>query len=1014
MSKIVIYHLSDMHIEKSEDTKVVNVKRICEVLNAVSDYDGILIIISGDIAFSGKHEEYNVSFKMVRDIKRELIKISGGKFVQVLVAPGNHDVDLSTDRGSEMIEKAINSGAAELLIDEEISKQRNYLNFAKGLCCRNDSEKILSKVDLQKCGVGGSAFLIDTAIFSTLGNDKGLHYLPESIIREFNNEQSSKCSIAIMHHSVHWFHESVKQSIEDFLLKKCKLVFYGHEHNIGTRNVEKDGYKTLFLAGGELCNKGNWDKSEFYLDIWDTQAQTFLVNKYCWNVRNQRYEKRGEDTYNLKCEEKYQYKYDEEFQKSLYMDEVNSISDNIFDYFVFPALERVRTNSNIETKIIKTQDEFFEEVLLYKKLAIFGGDNAGKTVLLKNTFLRLNQEKLDCLYCNVSGMNQINMRTVIQTIFRQNYQDHDGEFDNFIQKPKEMHAICVDGLHSLEKYQANMLLQKLEEFFDIIIYSTKEVVELDPAERFKQSAEISLYYQYKILPFYADKRAELIRKIIELKYNENEEENAQLAERIEETLKSLRKMYSMNPAFVIQSVDYFCKNFKDNFVDDGNVFSKVFESNLVNAIRPYAKGMTVEKILVLLDEIAYWSYKNRISAIEQSRMCAIIDSYNELHGDTVDYAKFINICQDARILRPIQGGGKYRFIDKNRLAYFIARQIIRLWNDKLDNSDLKELVRYIKYGINSNIILFVTYLTDNMYLIRSIIDDTFEYTKSWLNFDVKNVNIPYLASINGTIEVKAPSSNDKKAVEEKEKEREKREIEEYENNQVVIKDYFDYSTDDSEEILNQIIRGLSLLDIVSKCLPGFEHRMNKEDKEKVMRLIYELPSKIFYMWAMLVETEKEELLEFFLNEYRAVYLKPQDWDSVKKEDMLRYLQVESITLLLDVMNLSINNSVKEHTFQYFKMRKYDIELHQLEYLMALTKMDVVNEVEKYLHIVDDSCIKTIPDYMKKRIIKNYLIKSKKLSSSKVQQLLNEYFPRKTSNNDYRNILISREKTKRKQ
>lgn len=1013
MSKIIIFHLSDLHIEKAEDTKAINVQKIVDVLNTETCYEGILVVISGDIAFSGKHEQYNWAYHMFVRMKNEMIKIAKGKPVDILVVPGNHDVDLSHDKGSQTIERIITGGDADKFIFDECSKQKCFTNFSNGLHCCTPKDNLIYTKRMNIADMKCNAILLNTALFSTRENDKGLHYLPLESVDKINSKDAGECSIAVMHHSVHWFHESVKSILEEKLLKECQLIFYGHEHNIGTQVIEKDGYRSLFLAGGELCNKGNWENSEFYFDIWDTQSQRIEVRKYRWNPHNSIYENKDETIYDLKSNRICEFKYDEEFEKNLYKDEVNSVSDNIFDYYVFPAIERIKTYSTVEEHVFRQKDEFIHELLEKKKVAIFGGDNAGKTVLLRDLFLSMNCAERVCLFCDVNLLNSINYKKILRTIFRQNYKDRDGEFDSFMQMPKERKVICIDGIESIEKHQSNMLLHLFEEYFEVVIYVTKEVVELDPTERFKQTTDIATYYQYKILPFYADKRKELVKKIIEVKYNEDPYENQKLAERIEETLKALRKMYSMNPSFIIQSVEYFCKNFKDGFATDGNIFSKVFESNLILAIRPYAKGITVDKVLVLLDEIAYWSYKKKESAIDQSNIYEIIEHYNHQHGDSVDYARFIDICQKAKIIRNVIGSSKYRFIDKNRLAYFIARQIIRLWNDNLDDTDLKELIRYVKYGINSNIILFITYLTDNLYLIRSIIDDTLKYTQSWEMFDVINVNVPYLNEINGSMEVKAPNSNDKKELEKKESELEEKEIKEYENNQVEIRDYFDYSTDDSEEVLNQIIRGLSLLDIVAKCLPGFEHRMNKEDKDKVLSLIYDMPSKIFYTWAMLIESEKDDLLEYFLSEYRTVYLKPTDWDTIKKEDMLLYLQIESISLLLDLMRLAINNSVKEHTFQYFQQQECTIVMHQLEYLMALTKMDKVEEVEKCLQSLDEQNLKTIPEYMWKRILRNYLVSSQKLSSPKLQQMLSLYFPVRRPNDELKKVLISRERKDRR-
>ena len=207
-------------------------------------------------------------------------------------------------------------------------------------------------------------------------------------------------------------------------------------------------------------------------------------------------------------------------------------------------------------------------------------------------------------------------------------------------------------------------------------------------------------------------------------------------------------MYSMNPSFIIQFVEFYLQNFKDAFATDGNVFSKVFENNIINKIRPVAKKLTVDKIMILLDEMAYWCYKNQNSEIDQENISQILAKYNKEHDDEVEYLYFVNACLESKILKNIGAGIHYRFSDKNILSYFIAREIIRIWNDDLDDTDMKNLIKYIRYGINSNIILFVTYLTDNLYLVRNIIESTIRYMENWPSIDIVDVNVGYLKSLN--------------------------------------------------------------------------------------------------------------------------------------------------------------------------------------------------------------------------------------------------------------------------
>lgn len=1013
--KIVFYHISDLHIEKEKDVNVLNVHKMVNVLNSIGKFDEIVILVSGDIASSGKRKQYEAAYHMFGTMISQIRRKFSVK-VEMFVVPGNHDVDLTNDKGHMAIQEKIRQGVTTEIIEEELNKQKDFLNYAKGIHCIDKDDHLCCIKERIYDNKRTVFCLLNTAIFSTLDEDKGLHFIPRNVMDKINEELDGDINITLMHHSHHWMNDSVKNIVENILIQKNNIILCGHEHELESCEINKDGSKVIYLTGGELCNKGDWDNSQFYLDILDTSNMTLDSVSYVWNQSKKLYIQQKNKEYNLlNMKPITNFEFEEEFEESLRIDPVNTITDSVFDYYVFPDLELIKDYNNKETEIITFPDEFLEKIISKKRIAIVGGENAGKTLLLKKLLLELSEKKFCCLYCDAVTLKHVSVKNALLTLFRNNYKDQNGSFDEFLQLPKEKKVILIDNINNIDKDQVFFILKWLKDYFGIIVYSTKELIELDLAERVKRSVELEDYYRYKILPMYMKKREILISNIVTIKEGASEE-NREICNKISDMIKLQRKMYSMNPSFIIQYVDFYLMNFKEAVATDGNVFSKVFENNIVNKIRPFAKELTVDKILILLDEIAYWCFKEQKSEIGQENICNIITDYNDEHDDEVEYLKLVNACIQSRIIKKTElEGVKYRFVDKNVLSYFIARQIIRIWNDNLDDTDMKNLIKYIRYGINSNIILFITYLTDNLYLIRNIIDSTIRYMEDWTTFDAVNVNVPYLASLNGTISLEAPTQRERNNNEEQEIQQDKEEIKEYEDSQIVVKDFFDSQIDDCEKLINQIIRSITLLDIASKCLPGFEHRMNKEDKDKILNIIFNLPGKIFYAWANQIEKDKNDLLQYLLDEYRTVYLKPQDWDTIKKEDMLYYLQMESLSLLLELLNIPISNATKDYTIRYLvKYLEQDEVLYQVQMLMAYGKLDMVNDVEQYLKKMDSQFTRCIPDYLKRVVLRRFLVTSKKISNERLQKLISTYFPTNRPNTFYRNLLISRERNKRKQ
>ncbi len=59
----------------------------------------------------------------------------------------------------------------------------------------------------------------------------------------------------------------------------------------------------------------------------------------------------------------------------------------------------------------------------------------------------------------------------------------------------------------------------------------------------------------------------------------------------------------MDPDFIVQFTKYYCNNIGETIKNDGEIFSKVFEANIVSLLKPYAKKMSVDKILIIMDKM---------------------------------------------------------------------------------------------------------------------------------------------------------------------------------------------------------------------------------------------------------------------------------------------------------------------------------------------------------------------------------------------------------------------------
>jgi hypothetical protein len=258
-----------------------------------------------------------------------------------------------------------------------------------------------------------------------------------------------------------------------------------------------------------------------------------------------------------------------------------------------------------------------------------------------------------------------------------------------------------------------------------------------------------------------------------------------------------------------------------------------------------------------------------------------------------------------------------------------------------------------------------------------------EYTREWDEFEFGN-KMPQFLKSERKHAVSLPPSD----AHEKEKNAEI-EAEKATNNELKIVNIYDYSEDDVEQYVNQIIRSCSLLIVVAKCLPNFEHNMPKADKDAFIDVIYRLPNKIFQLWASEANKEVDNLIWFFKKQ-------SQDYFSRQKEltddDIMRELQWAAMSLLLDLYNLSVFYSTKDNTAQYLSDFDYArSDTYLLEHLMVLEKQNAGNQFVTSTIDMANQKEDHIFTTLLRRIVQHALVYMNNLDFRLAQQLQSKFF-----------------------
>lgn len=983
--KLLVLHLSDMHFKDTDNFGADNIKAMVSALReSTKGIEHLLIIISGDLSFSGKESEniqVDIFFNNLKKAIGERYKIQDIHFA---IVPGNHDVDYSQgDLGRLGLEKIDTDSSYELILPKELSKQCCFYRLAKSYDCYPEKTVLYKKVikfDERRILLN----LINTAPFSVKDEeDQGFHYISSDDINSLYDQDDSDFIITVMHHPHHWFSSHCKKALESAIYSYSDLIYVGHEHYESSMKVECCNSSVNIFAGGKLCNRGNWSESEFHLGVLDMDTREYITHKYVFNDREKIYEELNVAKACLS-----QNRYNRlgltirgEFEEALLQDKYD-ISRSNKDYFVFPLLEEYMTEDSIRLpREINSMDTFMRILFDEGKIVITGNRDTGKSILVKAIFTELSKTRIT-LYLSGKDVTS-NFERTIHNAFEDEFSKDRSKYELFKQKTPDEVAIVIDDIDYIEQSKQYDFIEYIEERFGTIVETCQFDVDMDVniRNRLKQRAKTKNYTFFRIAPFYSNKREQLVEKIVRQIMKNEREAQDKVITLLCDTLTKLKYLYSFNPEFIVQFTKYYCTNIGEAMQNDGSVFSKIFEANLTNLIIPYATKITVEKIFIILDKIAYYIYENSAYPVTLTQIDATIQKYNQEYGSRINTLEFVQLLSRARVFSTLDNG--YIFSDRNYLAYFIAREIRRKSLEDGDFSQFNRVMANSHMPINTDILLFVTYITENKNIIKMIMDQAAQSVSDWTEFELENTDISFLVKpvediINPVLEGEKQEENQKKI------EKEKDEI----KSMIVANDktIFDGESEDLD-FLQKIIRSISLMVIVSRTLPSFEHLMKKEDKVACVDLIYQMPLKIFEVWARAVDSITAELVQD-IKEFHEWEFRKEKPHHIPVDDnqALYILRWEATSFLLELMHTSIIYATRYNTNDFIDGFAYQKKLsYGIEHLMALGRRESVDSfIKESERLIDikDSLTKT----MIRRVTRNFMVNSKKMKSADIDRL----------------------------
>lgn len=310
MSAIFV-HVSDIHFGQERDHVVHihdDVKRelVADATAVVaalpaSEVKGILV--TGDVAYSGKAEQYEAAGEWLDALAGGI----GCPIHRVQMVPGNHDLDRDklSIGGSHLLDYIRQGGPAEyekvVSNDDDratlFRRFEDYGRFCIGYNCGLDLEaKLATNMRVE---VGPGRWIRFVRLNSSLlchGAEK--HDPPELVIgeRQFTIPRNAgEENVVLVHHPLNWCKDEA--DVRDYIRSRARVFISGHEHNpkVYIDEVENGCDVMMLAAGAAVPFKSNDIYTYTYNVIefdWDATTDSLVVTMHprAWNPKSKAFE----------------------------------------------------------------------------------------------------------------------------------------------------------------------------------------------------------------------------------------------------------------------------------------------------------------------------------------------------------------------------------------------------------------------------------------------------------------------------------------------------------------------------------------------------------------------------------------------------------------------------------------------------------------------------------------------------------------------------------------------------
>ena len=723
--KLAIIHLSDIHIESEDDFIFQHIDkfyRSCKHL--INECSKLIIVITGDIAFHGKKEEYDIAYKWLHRCeeawRKEATYLNS---IEYVVVPGNHDCDFSQEDSIRelIISQVIKQDKLE---DDNFAKhclkvQSSFWEFYSKL--RNEEiipqiawvHNIRLKLDFSiKFNCYNSAFL------SQKQEAPGKLIIPENYFIK-SDDVNQNLVISLFHHNTGWLTPNTphnnKKIFEQHLYSTSNIVMCGHEHSnmhVTISNVH-EFEELIYLENAAFQHNG---LSEFGLFLLDSEANVIMPYTYSFQQGTYK-ENKGLDR--PICKRQSGIILSSDWERSL--DNINVPLTHIHkehlalsDIFVFPDLEpfvgpEIKNIQYIDSSTLLDKSQSGQIVVLE------GDNQSGKSSLMQMLFAAWYKKGIYPVMLYGKQIKTTSILKLFKEVYEEQYQCNEYTYDLYMQLDRNKRILLIDDfdeclINSKGKFE---LLKKSLLNFDRIVVTIGQQTALESL-LFCVNGTDNLKH-YRILSLGYQKRNDLIEKWLSIGQDEFVADKDIMFNQIKKTYDQISTLLGQQlipsyPVFILSLLQGLNQSL-GQFDVSKTSYSYCYNSLIIaSLLKTGTDKDKINGVLKFLCEFAYYFYNSmcKDQSFDEKDFDKFHETYKTEYNVPYNAGKLRAILCNADLIRIVEEGC-YTFAYKYVYYFLVAQKISQLINDGKENDIVQKLCDNLHKEQEANILIFLVY-----------------------------------------------------------------------------------------------------------------------------------------------------------------------------------------------------------------------------------------------------------------------------------------------------------------